>query len=50
MSRTEDSVRLRHMLDAARKAMEFTRRRKRCDLDKDEKLALSVVKTAGSHR
>lgn len=44
MSRTEDVVHLRHMLDAARKAMEFTTKRRRCDLDKDEKLALSVVR------
>ncbi|MHC4644969.1 MAG: HepT-like ribonuclease domain-containing protein [Planctomycetota bacterium] len=40
----EDVVRLRHMLDAAKKAVEFTKDRKRSDLDSDEKLALSVVR------
>ena len=44
MSKTEDTVRLRHMLDAARKAVEFTKHCKRTDLDHDEKLALSVVR------
>jgi len=44
MSKTEDAVRLRHMLDAARKAVEFTKHCKRTDLDRDEKLALSVVR------
>jgi len=32
------------MLDAARKALEFTRNCDRADLDRDEKLALSVVR------
>ena len=41
MPRTEDIVRLRHMLDAARKAVEFTEGYGRTDLDKDEKLASS---------
>ena len=44
MLRTEDIVRLRHMLDAARKAVEFTEGYGRTDLDKDEKLALSLVR------
>lgn len=44
MPRTEDIVRLRHMLDAARKAVEFTEGYGRTDLDKDEKLALSLVR------
>jgi len=44
MSRDEDTVRLRHMLEAARKAMDFTGNCKRSDLDKDEKLSLSVVR------
>ncbi|HEX42823.1 MAG TPA: DUF86 domain-containing protein [Phycisphaerales bacterium] len=44
MSKTEDLTRLRHMLDAARKALEFTRNCDRADLDRDEKLALSVVR------
>jgi len=39
-----DLVRLRHMLDAARKAIAFTESSQRCDLDTDEKLSLSVVR------
>ncbi len=44
MSRHDDSVRLRHMLDAARKARSLARRRKRKELDTDETLALALVK------
>ena len=44
MSKTEDIIRLRHMLDAARKAVEFTKECKRADLDRDDKLSLSVVR------
>ncbi len=44
MSKAEDVVRLRHMLDAARKAVELTKTCKRDDLDKDEKLALALVR------
>jgi len=44
MSKSEDIVRLRHMLDAARKATELTKRCHRSDLDKDETLALAVVR------
>ena len=44
MSKAEDVVRLRHMLDAARKAVELTSKCERSDLDKDEKLALAVVR------
>lgn len=44
MSGTEDLVRLRHMLDAARKAVEFAGNCSRADLDKDEKLTLSIVR------
>ena len=44
MSKADDIVRLRHMLDAARKAVELTRTCERDDLDKDEKLALAVVR------
>ncbi len=33
MSEADDIVRLRHMLDAARKAVELTERSKRGDLD-----------------
>lgn len=43
MPQHEDSVRLRHMLDAARKAAEFIRHRTRRDLEKDEQLALSLT-------
>jgi len=44
MLKAEDIVRLRHMLDAARKAVEFTQNCDRADLDKDEKLALSIAR------
>lgn len=44
MLESEDIVRLRHMLDAARKATELTKRCHRSDLDKDETLALAVVR------
>ncbi len=39
MLNSEDLVRLRHMLDAARKAVEFSRNRTRDDLDSDEMLS-----------
>ncbi|OGO37529.1 MAG: hypothetical protein A2Z03_09040 [Chloroflexi bacterium RBG_16_56_8] len=39
-----DAIRLRHMLDAAQRAMSFAARRSREDLDKDEMLTLSLVK------
>ncbi len=44
MSRDEDIVRLRHMLDAARKAMEFAQGRSRADLDADEMLELALIR------
>ena len=44
MPRTEDIVRLRHMLDAAQKISEFTKKCDRKDFDKDEKLTLAVVR------
>ncbi len=44
MSKAEDIVRLRHMLDAAQKAIAFTQGCTRTDLDKDEKLTLSLVR------
>jgi len=44
MSKADDIVRLRHMLDAARKAVELTENSERSDLDKDEKLALALVR------
>ena len=39
-----DEVRLRHMLDAARKTLAFTNGRSRSDLDTDEQLTLAVVR------
>jgi uncharacterized protein with HEPN domain len=44
MTRHEDAVRLRHLLDASRKARAFTRGRVRADLDRDEMLGLAVVR------
>jgi uncharacterized protein with HEPN domain len=41
---SRDEVRLRHMLDAARKAIAFTQGHTRADLDSDELLALAVVR------
>ena len=43
MSQTEE-IRLRHMLDSARKAISFVQGRSRADLDSDEMLALAVVR------
>ena len=39
-----DLVRLRHMLDAARKAVAFSQGRSRKDLDTDSMLSLSLVR------
>ena len=39
----DDPTRLRHMLDAAREAMEMARGQHRADLDADRKLCLSLV-------
>ncbi len=44
MSKHEDAVRLRHMLDAALKATEFVAGKKRTDLDQDEQLTLALVR------
>jgi len=44
MSKSEDIVRLHHMLDAAHKAAKLTETRHRTDLDKDETLSLAVVR------
>ncbi|MCI0625883.1 MAG: DUF86 domain-containing protein [Acidobacteria bacterium] len=44
MSRHDDTVKLRHMLDAAEKAVLFAQNRKRQDLDTDEKLALALTR------
>jgi len=42
--RKSDVVRLRHMLDAAREAMRFTRGKQREDLNKDRLLVFGLVK------
>jgi len=42
--RPEDRIRLLHMRDAAREAMEFAAPRQRADLDTDRQLLLSLVK------
>jgi len=39
----KDEDRIRHMLEAAQKAAEFSKGRSRSDLDRDEKLTLSLV-------
>lgn len=39
-----DEVRLRHMLDAVRQALEFVHGRSRTDLDTDPMLRLAVIK------
>jgi uncharacterized protein with HEPN domain len=44
MSRREDRVRLRHMLDHAREAEEMSRSRQRVDLDNDRMLELALVR------
>ena len=44
MSRVDDDVRLRHMLDAAREALVFTRDRTREDLETDRMLSLALMK------
>lgn len=40
----DDMVRIRHILEAAREAIEFTKDRNRADLDIDRKLNLSLVR------
>lgn len=39
----DDNIRIRHMLDYARKAVQFTSGRNRADLDTDEMLALATI-------
>src|SRR3989304_2534712 len=39
-----DAIRMRHMLDACRKALLFTENKSRSDLDSNEKLALALVR------
>lgn len=45
MTKLDDDVRLRHMLNAAEKAQAFMQDRSREDLDSDPMLLLAVVKT-----
>ena len=40
---SKDDVRVRHMLDAARKAIALARGRSRSDLDRDEMLVLACI-------
>jgi uncharacterized protein with HEPN domain len=42
--REDDGIRFRHMLDAAREAVEFLRGRTRVDLNGDRQLVLALVK------
>lgn len=42
-SHKDSLVRLRHMLDFARKAVQFTKGKKRSDLDSNEMLALATI-------
>lgn len=44
MPHGDDGTRLHHMLDAARKAVAFTRGRCRADLDENELLALALAR------
>ena len=44
MTRREDTVRLRHMLDASQKAAQFAKNRKRSDLGVDEMFTLALVR------
>lgn len=43
--RRDDSIRFRHMLDAAKEVMSFAKNKTRKDLDKDRMLTLSLVKS-----
>jgi len=40
----DDTIRLRHMLDAAQAGVSFAKGRTRADLDSDQQLAFSLVK------
>jgi uncharacterized protein with HEPN domain len=44
MSRHDDRVRLLHMLDFAREAVDFCRERTRADLDTDSMLRLALAR------
>ncbi len=43
--RKDDSIRIRHMLDAAREAASFAQNKRRSSLNKDRKLTLALVKS-----
>ena len=40
----EDIIRLKHMLDAAKKAIEFTKGKNEAEIAKDEKLSFAIVR------
>jgi|GEM_PF-4018063 len=44
MSRIDDTTRLRHMLDASQKVIQYVRDETRETLENDEKLALALVR------
>ncbi len=44
MSRRDDTVYVRHMLDAARKAVQFTQGKSQHELEADEILSLAVIR------
>ncbi|KPQ33340.1 MAG: hypothetical protein HLUCCO16_18625 [Phormidium sp. OSCR] len=44
MSKVDDLTRLRHIRDAAMKAIAFANNRTRDDLDRDEMLALALIR------
>ena len=43
-TRKSDVIRLRHILDAAKKALHFTKEKSRTDLDTEEQLTLALVR------
>ena len=48
--RRDDLIRMRHMLDAAQKAMAFLEGKSRTDLAQDSMLAYTVVRSCRGHR
>ena len=44
MSRSDETIAVRHMIEAAQKAMRFASDRSRADLESDELLALGLVR------
>ena len=43
--RSDDLIRIRHMLDAAKEALTFAQNKSRADLDSNRMLVLSIVKS-----